>query len=566
MKIAIAQINPTVGDIAGNAAKIMHYYAKATDADLVVCPELSLIGYPPEDLVLMPSFRAEAMRAAHDLAAKTAGGAALLIGSVWEQDDTVFNAALLLDGGKIVHVQPKTMLPNYGIFDEKRLFAPGAGPQVTMWRGMKLGILICEDMWYSQTAKSLAEQGAQLLVVINASPFEAGKLASRKEVARAAVAQAGVPLVYANMVGGQDDIVFDGGSFVIAGDGALALQMEEFAEAFSSFVIPDLIGDLEPRSMRPEIPAFAGMTSGKKGMTSGRKVMTTEETLWNAMALGLRDYVRKNGFSGVTLGLSGGIDSAVSAAVSVDALGAKNVTGVLLPSPYTSKQSIEDALETAKLLGIETMNIPITPGMNVLEEVLSPAFKEAGWMDNVAIGGNVQARLRGLTLMALTNRFGGLLLSTGNKSEIAVGYSTLYGDSCGGYNVLKDLYKTQVYALAHWRNASLTLPLLGGGQGGGYVIPKNSIERAPSAELAPGQTDQDQLPPYDMLDAILAYHLEGRLGARDIIAKGFAHDIVEKILKMVRINEYKRRQSCPGVKLSGMMFGRDRRYPLTNKF
>ena len=554
LRLLIAQMNPTVGDIRGNAAKIMEFYEKADGADIVVCPELSLIGYPPEDLVLMPSFRAEAMRMVKELAAKTAKGPALVVGSVWEENGGIFNAALLLDGGAVAHVQPKTMLPNYGVFDEKRLFVAGETQKAFTWRGMKLGLLVCEDIWHSKLAKNLAQQGAELLIVINASPFEAGKLAQRKAVAAEAVAQAGIPLVYVNMVGGQDDIVFDGGSFVMSAGGDVVLQMAEFEEALD-FVIPAQAG--------------IHLSGGASGDMDFRLRGNDDNVwrIWQAMVLGLRDYVRKNGFSSVTLGLSGGIDSAVSAAVAVDALGAKQVTGVLLPSPYTSKESVEDALHTAKLLGIETLNIPITPGMGVLEEVLSPVFKDASWMENVAIGGNVQARLRGLTLMSLSNKFGWLLLSTGNKSEIAVGYTTLYGDSCGGFNVLKDVYKTQVYALANWRNTpTLTLPLLGGGEGGGPAIPQRSIERAPSAELAPGQTDQDQLPPYDMLDAILTHHLEERLSAEEIIAKGFAPEVVKKIIRMVRLNEYKRRQSCPGVKVSSMMFGRDRRYPLTNKF
>ena len=529
-RIAIAQINTTVGDIAGNAQKIMEYYNKASakGADMVVFPELCLIGYPPEDVVLTPSFRQEAMHTAQGLAAQTMGGATMIIGCPWDRGGQVLNAALLLDNGAVSHIQSKTHLPNYGIFDEKRLFGAGDGPKVFNWRGIKVGMLICEDMWYPQTSRDLAVAGAQMIFVINASPFEAGKLAQRKAFAMRAIEQSRVPLIYANAIGGQDDIVFDGGSFVMDGERNVLLQMEEFAEALEIF-------DLEsPANSRIPLP--------------------TEETLWQAMVLGLRDYVRKNGFSAVTLGLSGGIDSAVSAAVAVDALGAANVTGVLLPSPYTSTDSIEDAMMTAKMLGINTLNIPITESMQVMHQVLNPVFNDEKWMENVAVGGNLQARLRGLTLMSLSNQYGWLLLSTGNKSEIAVGYTTLYGDSCGGFNVLKDAYKTQVYALANWRNKQ------------GEVIPQRSITKAPTAELAPGQKDQDQLPPYEVLDAILAHHIEGRESAREIIARGFNADITNKVVRMVRLNEYKRRQSCPGVRLSSMMFGRDRRFPLTNKF
>lgn len=550
MKLALAQINPTVGDIAGNAAKILSYYtqAKKQGADLVVCPELCLVGYPPEDLVLMPAFQKEAMAAVKMLAKKTAKGPALIIGSLWEEGkktyaknpagpwdekQKIYNTALLLDRGKVVHVTRKVMLPNYSVFDEKRIFTQGGNPAVVRWRGLKLGLLVCEDVWSDRLAAELGMQGADLLIVINASPFETGKLAQRKKVAAAAVKKTRLPLVYVNMVGGQDDIVFDGGSFVLDPKGKCVAQMAEFTEAV--LVIPAKAG-----ISKEKIPASAGMTK--------------EETLWSAMKLGLADYVRKNGFKSVVLGLSGGIDSAITAALAVDALGAANVKGVLLPSPHTSRASTEDALASAKLLGIETMTVPITPGMEIFDEVLSPHFKDAAWVDDLAVGGNLQARLRGITLMAISNKFGWLLLATGNKSEIAVGYSTLYGDSCGGYNVLKDLYKTQIYALAEWRNAR------------GRVIPKRSISKAPTAELAPGQKDEDQLPPYAVLDKILALHLEGRKSAKEIIARGFKKAVVDKVVKLVRLNEYKRRQSCPGVKLSPMLFGRDRRFPLTTKF
>jgi NAD+ synthase len=547
MKFALAQINPTVGDIAGNAAKILSYYeqAKKQGADLVICPELSLVGYPPEDLVLMPAFVRQAMDAAKQLAKKTAKGPALVIGcpwsggkgkvyhasrGPWDEKPEIYNAALVLDDGKIVHVAHKVVLPNYSIFDEKRIFSRGPGPYVIKWRKHNLGLLVCEDVWVDRLPKTLGEQGADLLIVINASPFEAGKLALRKKIAAKAVEVTSLPLIYVNCVGGQDDIVFDGGSFVLNAKGKAIMQMPQFEEGLAVY---DDVAKRKP--VAPEKPR-------------------NEWELWRAMCMGLSDYVRKNGFKGVMLGLSGGIDSALSAAVAVDALGANNVKGVLLPSPYTSKHSVEDALATARLLGIETMNVPIEPGMDIIEEVLSPVFKKSGWMEDVAIGGNVQARLRGLTLMAISNNFGWLLLSTGNKSEIAVGYSTLYGDSCGSYNVLKDLYKTQIYALAKWRNKQ------------GDVIPGRSITKAPTAELAPGQKDTDQLPPYSQLDKILALHLEGRKSAKEIVAEGFDKKTVEKIVGMVRRNEYKRRQSCPGVKLSPMLFGRDRRFPLTNKF
>ncbi len=527
LKIALAQINTTVGDIAGNVEKIRIAHAKACSdgADIVLTPELSVVGYAPEDLVLMPAFRAAAMQAVEELAAITKNGAALIVGSPWEFENAIYNAAVFLDGGKIVHVQPKTMLPNYSVFDEKRVFNAGTG-SVLEWRGVKLGILICEDMWSADAPMHLKEQGAELLLIINASPFEAGKRESRMQVANIVATETELPLYYVNQVGGQDDIVFDGGSFALAADGRLTAQLPEFEECVS------VIAEKTPLA----------------------KTMTTEETLWSAMKLGLGDYVRKNGFSAVLLGLSGGIDSALTATLAVDTLGAANVKGVLLPSPYTSHESTEDALQLAKNLGIQTVTIPITPQMETFEEVLNPVFHDAGWMDEIAVGGNLQSRLRGVTLMALSNHYGWMLLSTGNKSEIAVGYSTLYGDSCGSYNLLKDLYKTQVYELANWRNAQST------------VIPARSISKAPTAELAHGQKDSDQLPPYDVLDTILHHHIEQHMSAAEIIAQGFDKEVVEKVVRMVRNSEYKRRQSCPGVRLSSMLFGKDRRYPLTNKF
>jgi len=526
LTIAVAQINPIVGDIEGNFEKLLfaHAQGSALGAQLVVAPELSVLGYPPEDLIHMPAFRQRAMAAVNELATKTKDGAAFIVGCVWEEGGNAYNAAVLLDGGKIAQVQYKSALPNYGVFDEKRIFVAGNGPKAVTCRGVKLGILVCEDVWVEANAQSLKDQGAQLLVAINASPFEAGKLALRKR----SVARAGLPLVYVNAVGGQDDIVFDGGSFFMQEDGSVIAHLPEFSEQISL---------LAPNTYTP---------------------FSQQETLWQAMSVGLRDYVRKNGFSSVLLGISGGIDSALTAALAVDALGAKRVRGVLLPSPYTSPESNEDALALAANLGIEAQSICITPMMETYKAALDPAFArwstaESQWMEDPSTGGNLQARIRGQVLMALSNKTGAMLLTTGNKSEIAVGYSTLYGDSCGGYNVLKDLYKTQVFALATWRNTK------------GAAIPERSITKPPSAELKPGQKDEDQLPPYAVLDAILQHHLEGQLEARQIINKGFDAAVVSKVLRLVRINEYKRRQSAPGVKLSPMLFGRDRRYPLTNR-
>ena len=540
LTLAIAQMNPTVGDIAGNMKKIVafHRQAASQQTDLVIFPELCLIGYPPEDLVLMPAFCKEAMSAARALAKVTAKGPAMVVGCPWKEGGKTYNAALLLAKGRIAHIQKKAMLPNYGVFDEKRIFAQGSAPKVVHWRGVKLGLLVCEDVWTAELAASLKRQGAAWLIAINASPFEAGKLAYRKKEMAKVLKKAKLPLVYVNMVGGQDDLVFDGGSFVMNASGKVTAQLPEFEEAFSVVKV-----DGTPHTAASPLSA--------------------EETVWQAMTLGLGDYVRKNGFKDVLLGLSGGIDSALVAAIAVDALGAKNVKGVLLPSPYTSHESVEDALAVAKNLGIATINLPIIEAMQSFEERLNPVFRSTGWMEDVAVGGNLQARLRGIMLMAMSNQSGALLLSTANKSELAVGYSTLYGDSCGAYMPLKDVYKTQVYALARWRNghqprhAEIRKTAL---------IPPRCLTKAPSAELKPGQKDQDQLPPYDVLDAVLVRHIEGRQSAAEIAAKGYSRDVVENIIRMVRMAEYKRRQSPPGAKVSSMLFGRDRRYPLTNRF
>lgn len=526
-EIAIAQINSTVGDIAGNSAKIIKAWEEATakGAQLVVFPELCITGYSPEDLILLPDFRKKSMDAVWEIANKTAQGAAIILGCVWEIDNKIHNAGLLLDVGKIIHVQPKTILPNYGVFDEKRLFAAGNGAEVINWRGHKIIILVCEDVWGIELSGLLKEKSAEMVFVINASPFETGKYAQRIEVARKAVAAAKAPLVYVNLIGGQDELVFDGGSFTMDANGEITKQLPQFVESVSLLNVAPL-----PHNK-----------------------YNTNAQIWGAMKLGLADYVAKNGFSKVLLGLSGGIDSAITAALAVDALGTENVLGVLMPSPYSSKGSVEDALESAKLLGIETRTIPITSGMETFEKLLTPEFGKADWMELPEVGGNLQARLRAIILMGLSNNYGSLLLSTGNKSEIAVGYSTLYGDACGAYNVLKDVYKTQVYELANWRNTK------------SLAIPANSISKAPSAELKHGQKDEDNLPPYDILDDILKKHIEGRMGAQEITAHGHDKQLVEKILRLVRISEYKRKQSCPGVKISSMLFGKDRRYPLTNK-
>jgi NAD+ synthetase len=523
--IAIAQLNPTVGDLAGNAEKILAAYEEGTSkgANLTVCPELCLIGYPPEDLVLMPAFRKEAMAQAKRIAAATKE-AGLIFGTLWEENGAVYNAAIFAAEGRIQLVQHKTMLPNYGVFDERRIFTSGSGAKTFHWQGKNYALLICEDVWHTAMVGAYAKEPLDGIIVINASPYERGKLSQRKQIVGLFAQNAKTPVMYVNLVGAQDDIIFDGASFVM---GAAGYVTEEYP-SFQEGVFVEAVG--APHS-----------------------AITTEENMWWAMKLGLANYVRKNNFQGVLLGISGGIDSAVSTACAVDALGKENVRGVLLPSPYTSEESNVDALALAKNLGIQTETIYITPMMQTYEQVLSDTLG-TGWMEEPLIGGNLQARIRGQVLMALSNKTGLMLLTTGNKSELAVGYSTLYGDSCGGYNVIKDVYKTEVYNLAKWRNSLSP------------VIPENSITRAPSAELKPNQKDEDQLPPYSVLDAILMLHIEERKSHAEIVAQGFDEAVVAKVLALVRTSEYKRRQSAPGVKLSPMMFSRDRRYPMTNKF
>lgn len=524
---AIAQLNPVVGDIHHNAAGILQAYEQAVSqhAQLVVCPELALAGYPPEDLVQTPAFVMECTAVARDVASKTRE-AGLVFGTVWYESGAVYNAAVFAAEGRIQHIYFKTKLPNYGVFDEKRVFTPGNTLKSFEWNGKRLALLICEDVWYLENAQSLAREPVDLVIAINASPFETGKLVQRKQVAAKFATAVGAQMIYANLVGGQDDLVFDGASFMVNASGYVSHVCPAFERGV--FLLDDHI-------------------------SARHDAVLPEQEIWSAMKQGLADYAHKNGFKGVLLGLSGGIDSAVTVAVAVDALGADHVRGVLLPSPYSSKDSVEDALESARLLGIKTDTIAISPIMETYKQSL-PQLGTDNWMEEPTLGGNLQARIRGQVLMALSNKTGFMLLSTGNKSEIAVGYSTLYGDSCGGYNVLKDVYKTEVYKLAHWRNEQ------------SQVIPLRSISKAPSAELKPDQKDADQLPPYDVLDTILALHIEGRKTADEIIALGHDAVMVERILHLVRINEYKRRQSCPGVKISPMMFGRDRRFPLTNKF
>ena len=534
LDIALGQINPTVGDIDGNADLIRAVRAEAGDADLVVVGELGVSGYPPEDLVLKAAFLDAVEVSVRALAEETGdGGPALLLGAPWRQDGKLHNAALLLEAGEISAVRMKHHLPNYGVFDEKRVFASGALPGPVAFRGARLGVMICEDMWEPDVTECLEESGADILVVINGSPFEANKGDDRLNRAVARIVESGLPLIYVNLVGGQDELVFDGASFALGSDRHLRAQ----AAAWET-------GILATRWRRG-----GGWICDAGGVSETPGEM---ENTWRAMTTGLRDYVGKNGFPGVLIGLSGGIDSALSAAVAVDALGADRVRCVMMPSPYTSPESIEDAAEVAQLLGVNLRTIAIDPAMDTFAAMLGEAF--AGQEADVTEE-NIQARLRGIILMALSNKFGDMVLSTGNKSEMSVGYATLYGDMCGGFSVLKDVYKTTVFGLARWRNET-----------GGPVMPERIITKPPSAELKPGQTDQDSLPPYDELDAILGFLIEDDMAPDDITGRGHDAAIVARVWNLLEGAEYKRRQAPPGVKITHCAFGRDRRYPITNGF
>ena len=544
LKIGLAQIDPTVGDVAGNLELIRRCHAKGADAgcDLVVFSELVVSGYPPEDLVLKPIFLDAVEDAVMLLAAETLGQPALLVGAPWRVDGAGRNAALVLADGKLAAVVSKHHLPNYGVFDELRVFAPGPLPEPVELMGVKLGIMVCEDMWRQGPAGALKDKGAELLVVINGSPFEAEKPEERMGLARERVAETGLGLIYLNQVGGQDELVFDGASFVLGPEGELRTRLAPFAEDFRAVEFSGTKGVLD---CPPGPLAEAG-----DGLAA----------IYKAMVLGLRDYVNKNSFPGVLIGLSGGIDSALSALVAVDALGAGRVHCVMMPSPYTSRDSLEDAAARARALGIRLDSVAIDPAMAAFDGMLKDAF--AGHEPDTTEE-NIQARARGIILMALSNKFGSMVLSTGNKSEMSVGYATLYGDMCGGYSVLKDVYKTTVTALSRWRNEEKPEGALGPD---GAVMPERIITKPPSAELKPDQTDQDSLPPYDVLDDILHCLIEGDMAIAEIVARGHDRDLVMRVWRMVNIAEYKRRQSPPGVKITRRSFGRDRRYPITNSF
>lgn len=519
-EIVLLQTNPILGDIQGNLSRIA-MTVRAQPGDIFVLPELCVCGYPVEDLILRPAFLDAIESAVQDFS-KTITGRAVLLPTPWRHAGNTYNAVHLIMNGHIVETRFKHHLPNDGVFDEKRIFTPAPLPAPIPFNGHALGVLICEDLWMPDVAAHLRDAGAEILIAVNASPFDHGKYERRVATARNRARETGLPLYYVNQCGGHDDLIFDGASFIMDRDGSITAQAPAFIESHLSS---------KDKTITP-YPAIA-------------------ERTYRAATLGLGDYVRKNNFPGVLIGLSGGIDSAISTAMAVDALGADRVRCVMMPSPYTSQDSLEDAAACADMLGVQLDTCPIHDSVAAFEKTLSPLMP-ANPPDITAQ--NLQSRARGMILMALSNATGFMVLSTGNKSEIATGYATLYGDMCGGYNALKDIYKTDVYALSHWRNAQSP------------VMPDRILTKAPTAELKPGQTDQDTLPPYPVLDAILRGLIEMNLSIDTIVGQGHPVETVQRVAQMLRQSEYKRRQSAPGPKTTPRAFGRDRRTPITNYF
>lgn len=533
LRIAIAQINLLVGDIEGNAEHILDWINRARDekqADVIIFPELALTGYPPEDLLLRPGMHERVEAALKSITSKVSGITAL-VGYPEQSGEAVFNSVAVLENGYCTAVARKNYLPNYSVFDEKRYFKSSSESCVFTINNIQLGICICEDIWYAEPVKKAVASGAQLILNMNASPFHGQKTHEREDMIRQRVSETHVPIVYANMVGGQDELVFDGQSFVIDADEKLSHRFTAFEETLS-------IVDFDNQSLNPL-------------STSIVPPLSEEASCYQALVTGVKDYVTKNGFSGVVIGLSGGIDSALTLSIAVDALGADKVEAVMMPSCYTLDMSVEDAKEQAEILGVNFKIIPIEKPFNTFLELLADEF-EGNEVDTTEE--NIQARCRGLLLMAISNKKGKMVLTTGNKSEMAVGYATLYGDMAGGYNALKDVKKTLVFRLAKYRNSISP------------NIPQRVIDRPPSAELAPDQKDTDSLPPYEVLDEILEYYVEQDMGLEDIVARGFNRETVRRVLRLVDVNEYKRRQAAPGVRITKRAFGRDRRYPITSGY
>ncbi|MGL4859033.1 MAG: NAD+ synthase [Enterobacteriaceae bacterium] len=532
LSIALAQLNWLVGDIEGNAQRMLQtmQQQQAQGTDLVMFSELGLCGYPPEDLLYRDDFH---QRCQHQLTLlqQASTQIAVLVGHPWREGDTLYNSLSLFAEGKLLARYHKQMLPNYSVFDEKRYFSCGEQSCVVSFKGYRLGLLICEDLWYSEPVDRLQAEGADIVLSINASPYNREKLSLRQRRLQAHARRTGLPLVYLNQIGGQDELVFDGSSRVIDGQGQVTHRLATFTEQVSVLTLTDkeIVPMAEPA---PELSAHA--------------------EIYQALVLAVRDYVNKNGFNGVVLGLSGGIDSALTMAIAVDALGAQRVQAVMMPFRYTAAISVEDASEQAEREGVNYSTLSIEPMFDAFMQQLSPLLPPIAGKDTTEE--NMQARCRGVILMALSNRQGSLVLTTGNKSEMAVGYATLYGDMAGGFAVLKDVPKTMVYQLSQYRN-SLS-----------YTIPQRVIDRPPSAELAPGQVDQDTLPPYDILDAILAGYVEQDKSVQQLVDEGFTETVVRRVIRMVDLSEYKRRQAAVGPRVTVRSFGKDRRYPITSAF
>jgi NAD+ synthase len=545
LKVALAQLNPKVGDVDGNLAKVRSARAEAQKqgADLMVCSEMVLSGYFPEDLVLKPAFQQRCREAVEALRADTMeGGPALFVTTPWREDDKLYNAIVALDKGEMIGKRFKVDLPNYGVFDDKRVFAPGPMPGPLVFNGVRIGVPICEDVWTPDVVECISETGGEILLVPNGSPYEVGKTDVRVQLGVQRVVESGLPFAYVNQVGGQDEVVYDGGSFVLGADRALKVQLASFREEVATveFRRADAGWECLPGKIAPELSDI--------------------ESIYQAMMLGLRDYVNKTGFPSVVIGLSGGVDSALTAAVAADALGPSRVNTIMMPSPYTSPHSLEDARACAEAIGIKYEIVDIEPAMNAFRDMLRPLF---GNRPEDVTEENIQSRARGVTLMAVSNKLGSMVVTTGNKSEMAMGYATLYGDMCGGFNVLKDVYKTTVFALCRWRNAHVPDGSMGLRR---RVIPERILSKPPSAELRPDQKDEDSLPPYPILDAILRGLIERDLSAEELMKEGFDGATVNRIWRLLEAAEYKRRQAPPGVKITSRLISKERRYPIVNGF
>jgi NAD+ synthase len=545
LKVALAQLNPKVGDVAGNLAKVRAARAEGAKqgADLVLTTELVLAGYFPEDLVQKPSFVKRCHEAVEALRADTMdGGPAVFAATPWAEDGKLYNAIIALHKGEIVGKRFKVDLPNYGVFDDKRVFTPGPMPGPLVFNGVRIGVPICEDVWTADVVECISETGGEILLVPNASPYEIGKTDVRVQLGVQRVVESGLPFVYLNQVGGQDEVVYDGGSFALGADRQLKAKLASFREQVATleFRRGQEGWECQPGPIAPDLSDI--------------------ESIYQAMMLGLRDYVNKTSFPSVVIGLSGGVDSALTAAVAADALGPGRVATIMMPSPYTSAHSLEDAKACAEAIGVKYDIVSIEPAMNAFRAMLTPVFDNR---PEDVTEENIQSRARGVTLMAVSNKLGGMVVTTGNKSEMAVGYATLYGDMCGGYNVLKDVYKTTVFDLCHWRNTHFPEGAMGRN---GRVIPERIITKPPSAELKADQKDEDSLPPYPVLDAILKGLIERDLSAEDLAREGFDGATVNRVWRLLEGAEYKRRQAPPGVKITSRIISRERRYPIVNGF